>query len=687
MKQVELSVLSRDVDTVIEYLGRRGIIHLRYEGDEAPAPGAKAPAQETAKKKTAGTGKKRSRIGENLEKVQAGAVWFGIELPGEPEENTALPGEAEELLAEKISAAVASLIGREQQVDQEMAKVEEALNEARAFSGLRAPFSELDRLSYLTLRIGRLDPRGQAGLRESLGSRAVIIPLGRGKDGEPGGRVLVATSKKGRFALDSELKKCAFTPITIPEGFEGVPQELIDGLETRLQDLEGERQKLNREKEALKDQFGQTIRDLGASWLMASIMEELKEKLVATQNTYLLSGWIPQDRVAPVLDELSALTEGRVAMRSFDPDEVSGIKEGREKVPVSLKHGPFVRGFQGVVLSYGAPPYGTIDPSPLVAFFFTILFGIMFGDLGQGFVLFLLGLLTGKRGLKALKGFRKYSTPLVSVGLSSMVMGCLTGSIFTNEKLLIEPTLALTGLLGHPVERVLVLMPMAEHGGSVTKLFYFFGFTVAVGIILITVGLVVNIINLFLQKKYEGIFFSRTGIPGFFIFWYAIFIALRCILGGRFMWFDFLGLLLPTACMFFGPVFWRLISGERPILEHGFMTFLIEGIVGILETVSTYVSNTVSFLRVGAFALSHAVLSFIVFSFAEQLSHLSFPLGSGASLLLLIIGNLIIIILEGMIVAIQAVRLQYYEFFSKFFVETGVEFSPFRFRKETVDES
>jgi V/A-type H+-transporting ATPase subunit I len=686
MKHVELSVLSRDVDAVLEYLGRRGIIHLSNEEDEPPALEPKAPGRETGEAKTGGLGKKRNRIGENLDKVKASAVWLGIELPAEPEENTVLPGETEELLAEKINAAVASLTGREQKLDQETAKVEEALTEAKSFSGLHAPFSELDRLSYLTLRIGRLDPKGQAGLRESLGSRAVIIPLGEGKDGGPGDQILAATSRKGRFALDSELKKFSFTPIAIPEGFEGVPQELIDGLETRLKDLVEERRKLRKEKEGLKDQFGQTIRDLAASWIMASIMEELKEKLVSTQNTYLLSGWIPQDRVTQVLDELSALTGGRVAMHTFNPEEVPGVKAGREKVPVSLKHGAFVRGFQGVVLSYGAPLYGTIDPSPLVAFFFTLLFGIMFGDLGQGFVLFLAGLLTGKRGVKALGNFRKYSTPLIAVGISSMIMGLLTGSVFTNEQLLIQPTLAVTGFLGHPVERVLVLMPMAEHGGSVMKLFYFFGFTVAVGIILITVGLVVNIINLFLQKKYEGIFFSRTGIPGFFIFWYAIFIALRCILGGRFMWFDFLGLILPIVCMFFGPALWRLITGERPILEHGLMTFIIEGVVGIIETISTYVSNTVSFLRVGAFALSHAVLSFIVFSFVEKLSHLTFPLGSVAALLLLILGNTVIILLEGMIVAIQAVRLQYYEFFSKFFVETGVEFSPFRFRKETVDK-
>jgi V/A-type H+-transporting ATPase subunit I len=105
----------------------------------------------------------------------------------------------------------------------------------------------------------------------------------------------------------------------------------------------------------------------------------------------------------------------------------------------------------------------------------------------------------------------------------------------------------------------------------------------------------------------------------------------------------------------------------------------MEGFVEVLETVSNYISNTVSFLRVGAFALSHAVLSFIVFSFYERLANSSIA-GSLSAVLIMLLGNAIIIVLEGMIVAIQVVRLQYYEFFNKFFIETGVEFAPFRFK-------
>jgi len=122
----------------------------------------------------------------------------------------------------------------------------------------------------------------------------------------------------------------------------------------------------------------------------------------------------------------------------------------------------------------------------------------------------------------------------------------------------------------------------------------------------------------------------------------------------------------------FGEPFERLVDGERPVLENGVGAAIIGGVVELIEVLSGYMSNTVSFLRVGAFALAHAVLGYIIASMSEIA-----PAIGGVAIS--IIGNVIVIVLEGMIVAIQVIRLQYYEFFSKFFNETGREFKPFEF--------
>jgi V/A-type H+-transporting ATPase subunit I len=660
MKDLELTVLKGDVDKVIEYLGYRGFMHFSETGKAASEPSGK--------------------IRDNIERIKSAAEFLGVELPAEPLADSVMPGEAEEAMTEKLCSSAEALKKRGVEAEQERRRFEETFNEAKAFSNLNAPFAKLDQLSYLTLRVGRLDSRGQLAVRESLGDRAVVIPLGEGKDGEA--RVLAAASRKGRFALDSELKKFSFEPLAIPEGFQGIPAELLAGLEKKLKDVETTLVTINFQREKMLFEAGADFKRLAGSWLMAALAEKLKSKLTATENIYLLSGWAPKDSVGVLAADLAKLSEGRVAICSYNPDELLDVREGKEKIPVSLKHGAFVRGFEGVVFSYGAPLYGTIDPTPLVAFFFTLLFGIMFGDVGQGLVLLILGILAGKKGPALLSRFRSYSVPLIAVGISSMIMGLLNGEVFANEELLTGPTRFITAaLFGAPRDRILTLMPLAEKGGSVVKLFYFFGFTLAVGVILNSSGLLVNIINRFIMKDYEEALFSRTGMAGLLLFWYALFIALRCIFGGRFEWFDLAGLLVPGLCIFFGSLIWRCASGKRPVLAHGLMVFIMEGFVEILETASTYISNTVSFLRVGAFALSHAVLSYIVFRFSEELAHAGGPAGSASALFIMIFGNAVIIVLEGMIVAIQVVRLQYYEFFSKFFTETGLEFKPFRFRE------
>jgi V/A-type H+-transporting ATPase subunit I len=677
MKEIELTVMKSDIDAVIEFLGRRAQIHFSNDADSLAAPNNEAT----------------KRIREKLDSLASAAGLLDVPLPAEPLDDSHFPGESEERLANTICAAVSALTNRVNELAAEKRKVEETLNEANAFANLNAPFSELDQLSYLTLRVGRLDLRHLDELKKTLSDRVQIIPLGDEKagnaDGSTEGRILAASSRKGRFALDSELKKLDFAPIAVPEGFKGVPAELISGLEKKLKAATREYEGIMNRGKILREECAENLQKLTASYLMASIAEDLKARLKSTKNVFLLTGWVPVDSLSAFVNDLEKLTDGRIAVRAWNPEEVDSVKEGREKVPVSLKHGAFVDGFKKVVFSYGAPLYGTIDPTPFVAFFFTILFGIMFGDLGQGFVLLLLGFLTSKRGPRFLSGFNHFSVPLKAVGVSSMVMGLLNGEVFTNERLLIGPTRALVSFLtGHPseIDRILTIMPLAEHGGSVTKLFYFFGFTIGLGIILNSAGLIVNMINQFYLKRYEKAIFAKTGLAGITLFWYAIFIAVRFTVSVvrpdysfSFQWFDVLGLVIPVLAIFLGPAIWRLVTGKRPVFAEGAMVFFMEGFVEILETVSTYVSNTVSFLRVGAFALSHAVLAYIVFRFSEEVA--TIPAGAAFGLLIMVFGNLVIILLEGMIVAIQVVRLQYYEFFSKFFTETGVEFTPFRFNQ------
>ncbi|MDR2500656.1 MAG: V-type ATP synthase subunit I [Treponema sp.] len=666
MRQLKLTILERDVDRVIACLGRRGVIHLSGPADQGQALGR---GRENAE-----------AVQRVLEAAAAGAAYLGIPLPAEPDESAALPGGEEAEQFQRISAAITRLQEREQAGVQEKKRLEEALHETRAFGNLKVPFSTLDQLSYVTLRIGRLEVQRQEQLRQALGDRALIIPLEQDAGGE---RILAAASRKGRFALDSELKKQSFVPITLPHDFKGIPAEMLGGLESRLAAVEQDLERIGREKAALRDAYTPVLRRLTGSYLMAFQVEQLKGRLQATASVYILQGWAPSDLVRGLAAELAELTQGRIGVRAFHPHEIRTVREGREKVPVSLCHGGFVRGFEKLVFSYGAPLYGAIDPTPFVAFFFTILFGVMFGDLGQGLVLLLLGLLAGGRGPKVLAKFRHYASPLKAVGLASMVMGLVTGEFFTNSEVLAGPTKAALGFFmrvfripGEAPGHILHLMPEKGH---ITKLFYFFGFTLALGAVLNSIGLIVNIINRLGMKRYEEALFAKTGLAGLAFFWYAAGIAVRLILGGRFFWFDLLGLAVPLLGIFFGHALWRLLMRERPVFQEGAMVFIMEGFVEILETLSTYISNTVSFLRVGAFALSHAVLSLIVFTLSEMVQ--AIPAGPVFSLFILIFGNAVIIILEGMIVAIQVVRLQYYEFFSKFFTETGVEFTPFRFRK------
>ena len=648
MNLVELMIMKDDIRSVLEFLGKKG--NFQFQNHKSSDKDAKGENPER----------------ELFVKLQDARSFLNIEdIDSAMVASSTFAGAASFSYAEKFLAEVEELKKRQIAASDELKRVRESKEEAESFKNLKVPFSELDHLSFLSIKIGKIDPAKFDEIDEAVGNRAIIVPLGDDKS-----KIMAASSKKARFSLDTELKKFGFVPFEIPADFKGVPDDVLAGLDSKLAESQKAVDYIEEERRNMAQTHTQPLRELLASFAIAAQIVDVQNELESTSLVYRITGWIPSDACHSMMKDMDKLTEGRIAIRVYNPFEVPSVINGTEQVPVKLKHGKLVGAFERMIFSYGSPVYGAIDPTPFVAVFFTLLFGIMFGDAGQGFIFLLMGILMALKIIKV-GGWNKFAPVFMAIGTSSMIMGLLTGEFFGNEEVLKPVSMAITGLFGEPHSPILHLMPDGS-AHSIKTMFMFFGVTVGVGFIINSVGLVLNIINNLLMHKVGKALFGKTGLSGAVFFWYVVVMVIRIFA------FDYtiglvdwivIGITLFLS-MFSEPIH-RLIEHESPVLENGLFAAVIEAVVELLETLISYMSNSISFIRVGAFGLAHAVLGFIIATLSEM--------AGPAYLAVMLVGNAIVVVLEGMIVAIQVIRLQYYEFFSKFFNETGREFKPFSF--------
>lgn len=656
MKLLELMVLKNDISAVIEYIGKKENFQFQSKLKDSAAKDAEGEESLNID----------SHFYDSLSKSYT-ELGYDSSLAGI--KDCSAPCDDDRKKAADIIAAYTDLKTRIADATDEAHKVNEAYKEAMAFSNLKVSYSELEHLSFLSLRIGRIPENQYEDLKYRLEGSAVVIKLGNDSS-----RILVASSKKGRFALDAELKNHNFVELEVPAEFKGVPESALKGLEQKKAEADKNLEELITEKSNFAETHQAQIEKLLGSFTIAVQIEDVTRRLESTELVYRITGWIPASETENYMKGLDELTEGRIAIRAYEPFEVPSVMSGKEQVPVKLKHGKFVKSFERMIFSYGSPVYGAIDPTPFVAVFFTILFGIMFGDFGQGLFFVLFGILMLCNVIKV-GGWNKFAPIFMAIGISSSIMGLLTGEFFGTETVLEPFAEWVTGLFGTPRAPILKLMPSADPK-SIYVMFGVFGVAVAIGFVINTCGLVLNIINNLGRKRYAEALLGKNGLAGAVFFWYVIALVLRIVLAKHAVAaYDVIIILVSLFFAAFAEPFERALNHEKPLFENGFGTYVISGAVELIEVVSGYLSNTVSFVRVGAFALSHAVLNFTILTLTEMVGG---PRSIGG-IIVLIAGNALIIVLEGMIVAIQVIRLQYYEFFSKFFHETGKEFKPFRF--------
>ncbi len=657
MKKFELLILKSDADAVLRHLGFAGCTQLVTEAaPDAPLP---APAVSTG-------GPSAAELGARVESV---ARFLGIDRGGESAAAPSVPARAE--LASRTAEAVEAVKGL---VAEETALVEKRLalrqvaDELASFGSLRVPFSDLEGASWLAIRTGTVPPDRLEDLGRRLQKRAVIVSLGRP------GQILALAARRSRWALDTELKKAEFRPASLPPGARGTPTEALAAVEADISEVEHQMRALEERKREARDTLGPELRFLLFHLGVDARIDEVTRSSTASASVQRVVGWVPARQLVEVSRGLAGITRGRMELRSYDPAELPEVRTGSARVPVAVRHGRIARGFRRLVFSYSVPHYDTVDPTPFVAVIFSLLFGIMFGDVGQGLVGLLLGVLITSGRVPAFEQYRRksFGTAFIMAGAASIVAGFLYGSFFCNETLLQPLTRSVTQVLvGRPLDRIVSLE-------GFQRIVVFFGVTIGLGVLISSVGLVFGLINTIRRGQWAEALLSKTGVAGAVFFWGAIALAVRIIMGGRPGGVDFVILGLPLAALFLREPLIHLATGHRPLMKEGLFSSFMEGVAEVLESVIYYISGSVSYLRVAAFALAHGVLSTIVILLAGLVG--SPPAGLFLSILVAVTGNSIIIVLEGLIVTIQVVRLHYYEFFSKFFTESGEEFSPFILR-------
>jgi V/A-type H+-transporting ATPase subunit I len=549
-------------------------------------------------------------------------------------------------------------------------ELESGLREIEEFRNLKVTRKDLDRLNFLHFTMGSLGQRDLDHVKVQMKDRMAVLPLQKDL-------YLLFTSKKGRWTLESELKKVHFKERDFPFEDDVIPGEVFDSVDAELQAITTEIEIIEQYKKDILTKQGSVIVDAIESFNLLQVYQTVYQAIRHSGATSAIEGWIQKQKLPLLTEKLTELLGDTMSIITWKPEERQDIITGGNRVPTIMENRGPLKAFESLVYNYGAPVYGSIDPTLFVAISFMILFGIMFGDMGQGLVIVLGGL--ALRFLPSLKKHRGMAPLLISVGIMSMVFGYIYGAAFCFEYEQI-------GHLFRPINRTLFgldqpyIIHISLH--DPTTVLNLFLLTIGFGMIMNMVGIIINVINKFKSGKTGVAIFTRSGIAGFTIFlevfiMFIMFFFLKIPISEWPRWLWIAAGVSVTMVLINEPAT-NIIHKHKPIFHGGIGFWLIHLVIESLEILLTVMSNTLSFIRVGAFAFAHTLLSFVVLELAIKIGG---SYASPAGIAIIIAGNALILCLEGMIVSIQTIRLEYYEFFSKFFTEQGKTFIPFKIEK------
>ncbi len=516
-------------------------------------------------------------------------------------------------------------------LSKEQAENQKSLKSLEHMKNVNCDISRLGELEFLRCRFGKVPKGGYKMLGTYLADLDIIFLKTDEDENNIWGFYFVAHEDAER--VDDIFTSLYFERVMFPRGIEGNPAQIAEALKKRNDDIAVKAKELERKTSDILEEYKPKLMDVYNTAKRRQKFSEVRDKAAHSADYFYIVGWMAE-KDAKKMEKEADNDSDILLFYSENPDNLKDIV----KPPTKLKNNILFRPFEFFVKMYGYPGYNEIDPTPLLAITYILFFGMMFGDVGQSLLFVIGGFLIYK--------FTKFELARIVgiVGISGTVFGWLYGSVFGNEEII------------HGV-----LPPMK----NITTLLLG---TVAIGGFIIILGMILNIINAWKNRRIGEMIFGHNGIAGLLFYASAIVLVLDLFVGA---------INLPAAvpvtvmivsilAVYLNEPLGKLVEGKKDWLPKDGI-FYVQSFFELVEVVLSYFSNTISFLRIGAFAIVHVGMMMAVSVLATG--------GTVKMIIVSVLGNILVMVLEGIVVAIQVLRLEYYEMFSRYFTGNGKPFT------------
>lgn len=579
-----------------------------------------------------------------LQKIKSAADNAGVALQFKDIKDIMVDKAQAETFIDDFTRRLNALQSQQQELRDNVDQHQNALVHLRHLASMKLDFDRIFSCRYLKVRFGRLPKDSDQKLGYYQNKMFLFLPFDQDDSYIWG---VYFTTNEYVNEVDNIFSALFFERLRVPDYVHGTPQTASEQLTAQFN---AEKEKLAAVNQELKLLVEQNRVLLQATYCQVKFLcstFDLRRYVGVSGNSFFMIGFIPKSSEKAFSEHINGIEDVSLDLLPEDTDN-------RFQAPTKLKNNRLVQPFEMFVKMYGLPSHKDIDPTPYVAIVYSLLFGIMFGDLGQGLVVSLVGWFMYKK-----KGM-ELGRVMERIGISSAIFGVLYGSVFGFEHAL-DGFWRMLGFAEKPIE--------VMDAGTINVLLIG---AVGIGAVIIMVSIIINIILGFKQHDLDRAVFSPNGVAGL-VFYATVLIGVLGMMTGA----DFfnpatiiIGIVLPILAIFFKEPLGHYSRGMKKFHpEGGVGSFIAESFFELFEVVLSFVANTMSFLRVGGFILSHAGMMAVVFTISAMVS-------AGASPVVIVLGNIFVMCLEGLIVGIQVLRLQFYEMFSRFFGGEGEPFEP-----------